>query len=275
MRIGIFTNTAATNGVKIMDAFCKGIRSTGDEYIVINNVTDQVDAIVLWSLVWNKNRKQIYDYYRNLNIPIIIIEVGGLIRNKSWKIGLNHLDVRGFPYKIKNRWPLFNLELKPYHKGENILLCGQNENSGLWPEKYTTKLWVEQTTKEIRKNFKNTIIFRPHPRYYTNLNIPNVIIEKPNFMGGYDNYDLEKKLPNTLLLCNYNSNPSISATINGTFIHTNKNSLCHSVSIKNLKTLNSISDVDRTEWCEFISGTEWFEEEIKMGIPYKLIREFI
>lgn len=275
MKIGIFTNTAASNGLKIMSAFCKGIKAQGDDYIIINKPIKSVDAVVIWSLVWSKNRKEIYDYYKKLNIPIIILEVGGLIRNKSWKIGLNSLDITGFPHKTTNRWPLFNIELKPYQSGENIIICGQNENSGLWPNNLTTQTWVAKTTLEIKKYFDNKIIFRPHPRYSANVNNPNIIIEKPKYLNGYDNFDLDNKLNNTLLLCNYNSNPAISATINGVRVYTHKSSLCYSVSVRDLKRLNSITNIDRTEWCNFISGTEWFEEEINIGIPYKLIREFI
>lgn len=276
MKVGVFYSTAALNGVKILDSFCQGIKTCGDDVKELTNLNLDIDVVVIWSLVWNKNRKHIYDYYRSFNIPVIIIEVGGIIRNKSWRVGLNYIDNRGVPFEYENRWNLFNIDLKPYKKGKKIYITGQNENSELWPKNLTTSDWVNDLYEKIKKVHKNQIIFRPHPRYKPTLNLnKNIKIEKPTFTGDYDQFDLSKKFNDMLLLCNYNSNPAIEATINGVFVHVNQNSLCYDISIQDFNKLNTITDVDRTNWCKFISKTEWFEEELKNGLPYKLLRDYI
>ena len=54
------------------------------------------DAALIWSVLWfgqmGKN-KEVWDRYRAQGKPVIVIEVGGLIRNETWKLGINGINV--------------------------------------------------------------------------------------------------------------------------------------------------------------------------------------
>ena len=82
MKIAVFKDTAAKAGKPIMDAFIQSLE--GEDYVVCtNDKRPEVDVVVIWSVLLNMyGRKPIYDYYKN-KAQIIVIEVGGLIRNKT------------------------------------------------------------------------------------------------------------------------------------------------------------------------------------------------
>ena len=57
------------------------------------------DAAIIWSVLWNgrmRANQQVYEHYRRLNRPVIIIEVGALHRGRTWKIAVNHVTSQGY-----------------------------------------------------------------------------------------------------------------------------------------------------------------------------------
>lgn len=281
MKIGLFKNTCAKNGFKIMDLFYEGIKKSGDIPVFVDNLDTSINAAVIWSVLWsNNNRKKIYDFYTCRKIPIIILEVGGIIRNVTWRIGINNINNSGiFPFeKEKPRWHLFNKKIKEYKtiNKNKIIICGQNEYSNNWPKSFTTEQWVIKLVSEIRKYTNKEIVFSMHPRFPIKFNKKiDIEIIKPKFVGNYDQYNLEEILEEYCLLINYNSNSGLEGVLNGINVYVDKTSLCYDVSIKSLININNLKSVDRSCWLEKIAYTEWFEEEIKEGIPYNYIKKII
>lgn len=281
MKIGLFKETCARNGSKIMDLFYQGIKNCGDIPVYLDYLENNIDAIVIWSVLWtNLKRKKIYEYYHRKKIPIIILEVGGIIRNTTWRIGLNNINNSGtFPYEEKKpRWYIFNKKIKEYNSlnGNKIIICGQNEFSYNWPKNLSTEIWVKNLITEIRKYSNKEIIFSHHPRF------PIKFKEKldckiifPKFIGNYDQYNLEEILENSCLLINFNSNSGLEGAFNGINVYVDKTSLCYDISIKNLSNINNLSNIDRSKWLEKIAYTEWFEDEIQKGVPYLYIKKLI
>ena len=198
MRIGLFKNTCAQNGFSIMEAFAEGIENSGDEAKFITEL-EAVDATVIWSVHWGKSeRREIYNYYTKNKIPVIIIEVGCLIRNTTWRIGINNINLLG---KFNNqnsppdRWNKIGLELKPWNtSGNKIYICGQNENSGIW-DTIKTEYWLKGLIRSIRNYSDMPIVFRPHPRFPIKLKQKlDCSIEIPQYKDGYDNFNFKDKI---------------------------------------------------------------------------------
>lgn len=281
MKVGLFYNTCARAGIPVMDAFKEGVQYSGDSAVDCQNPVDNIDVPVIWSILWtNPIRKRVFDYYTKKGKPVLVLEVGGLIRNKSWKVAIGGINSEA---RFNNqsdhypeRWKKFGLDLKPWKKeGKYIIICGQHEKSGAWNHGSTLE-WLGGLIKNIRQHSNKPIIFRPHPRF--DVKVPgsfDCTVQKPIFKGNYDCFDLPQVLENTHLLISNNSNPAIEATVNGVHTFVEKSSLCYDVSIKNLKYINNLPCPDRTAWRDNIAHTEWFLEEIKKGIPYKRLRNLL
>jgi hypothetical protein len=64
------------------------------EQLYINKSADNADVAVIWSVLWRgrmEQYKKIWDRYRSQGKPVVV-EVGGLRRNKSFKIGINGIN---------------------------------------------------------------------------------------------------------------------------------------------------------------------------------------
>lgn len=278
MRVGLFKSTCARNGFKIMDLFYEGIARSGDKPVFLDDLSPDVDVSVIWSVLFtNEERKKIYEFYNKLKKKIIVLEVGGIMRNFTWRIGVNNINGEGkFPFlKNKSRWNLFNKKIKEYSlSGNKILICGQNEFSMNWPKNLTTESWVKKIIFELKKYTDKKIVFSYHPRFFVKFKEKlDCEIVFPRFKGNYDEYNLEDMLDDCCLLINHNSNSAMEAVFNGINVFVDRTSLCYDVSIKSLSNINNLKEVDRTEWLEKISYTEWFEDEIREGIPYLLLKE--
>jgi hypothetical protein len=69
-----------------------GVISSNQTEIVVGSAIGIVG--VIWSVLWQgrmRPNKTIYESFRKLNKPIIIIEVGNLKRGLTWRICLNHI----------------------------------------------------------------------------------------------------------------------------------------------------------------------------------------
>lgn len=273
MKIALYKKTCANNGHPIMDALAQYLKN--EAIIIKDNTIIKSDVAVIWSVLWTNNfRKQIWDYCHQNNIPVLVLEVGGLIRNKTWKFGINGINAEAnFAHKNSppGRFEKFGLTLEPWKRNENgsIIICGQNDKSGAWYEG-NMSAWILKTISQIRKYTDRHIIIRPHPRASVSLpDIKNVSIIPPIFSGGYDNFNFSEALKEAWAVVSYNSNPAIESALNGIPIFTHKSSLCWEISNPDFSTIENPLYPDRSQWINDISFTEWFEDEIKDGIPWK------
>ena len=136
MKISCFTNHGPLNSKPVFDAFLKSIKRSGD-IVLVNTDDGQCDVAVIWSVLWQgrmANYQKIWQDYRSKNKPVIVIEVGGIKRNETWKIGINGInreaDFANQQVGDDERWKKFNIELQPWKQtGNNIIICGQHTRS--------------------------------------------------------------------------------------------------------------------------------------------------
>lgn len=272
MRFKLHQEFGALNSPPIFAALAQGLKNNGHE--IVNSGQD-VD--VIWSVLWYgrmKNNQMVYHQAKNHNRPVMIIEVGNLLRNITWRISLDHINGLG---KFGNHRDLdidrpkkLGLNLRPLIKNRRreILIACQHEHSLQWQGNLRMAQWAEEKIKEIRKYTDIPITVRPHPRSIFSLNLKNVKIDMPKPLPStYDDFNFDY---NYHCIVNHNSGPAVRAAINGAPVITDSSSLAYPVSdiIENIEnpTLG-----DRDDWFLKLLHTEWTVDEIASGIPAQRI----
>jgi len=278
MRFKLFREHGALNSKPVFDAFEQGLRSLGHDV-----VSDNYDVSVIWSVLWHGrmlHNRNIYHTERSKNKPVIIIEVGNLLRNQTWRICLNHINGEGtFGNEIDldpSRPNKLGVGLQRFKELRNsdILIATQHPRSLQWENMPTMQQWVENTVKEIRKFSDKKIVIRPHPRasFQLNNNDTSISIQRPvPIKGSYDDFDINY---NYHCVINYNSGPAVQAAIHGVPIICDKSSLAYPVS-STFDRIENITLPEREDWFLKLTHTEWTVEEIKKGIPIKRLESFI
>lgn len=272
MRFRLYREYGALNSVPVFNAFEQGVKSLGHDV-----VNDNEDISVIWSVLWNgrmANNHRVYKTAIANNKPVIIIEVGNLKRNVTWRICLNHINSLGFFGNLtdldQNRPDTLKLKLHPYknNRRPEILIATQHEKSLQWEEMPPMKSWVELTVKKIRQYSSRHIVVRPHPRSSFSLNLPGVKLELPKKVPNtYDDFDIDY---NFHCVINHNSGPAVQAAIFGVPILCDSSSLAGELSM----TWNDLEEPmlpDREDWFLKLCHTEWTLEEISQGIPLSRI----
>ena len=283
MKIEIWPQHGPLNSRPIFDAFIKSLQNAGEQ-LYINKSSDNADVAVIWSVLWRgrmEQYKRIWDRYRSQGKPVIVLEVGGLRRNKSFKIGINGIngdaDFANQEFDDQ-RWPLFKHELRPWNPtGELIVICGQHDTSEQWRGMPKMSIWIAQQIREIRKYTSRPILVRPHPRNQINFDeskFENVKIRMPKRdFSTYDDTDFKATLGRTWAVLNHSSNPAIESVINGVPVFVSQSSLCLDVGNTNIADINTPAMPNRTSWANKLSYTEWFQNEIEQGLPWSRIKK--
>ncbi len=269
------------NSKNIFAKLIQSMQKTGDN-VSVNKETNG-DVAVIWSVLWRgrmQGYKPIWDRYRKQGKPVIVVEVGGLRRNLSFKIGINGInrdaDFANQEFDDK-RWPLFKHELRPWNPtGDLIVICGQQDTSEQWNGLPKMSNWIEQQIQEIRKYTARPILVRPHPRNIITFDenkFKNVKVRLPKRdFRTYDDTDFKETLEGTWAVVNHSSNPAMEAVMKGIPVFVSKSSLCHDVGNIKLADINTPAMPNRLAWANKLAYTEWFEDEIEQGLPWARIR---
>ena len=279
MKFKLWREFGALNSTPVFDAFEHSLVSNGH---TITNSSDirNADVHVLWSVLFNGRmapNQRIWTDARTFDKPVIVLEVGGIKRGTTWKVGLNGINrdaYFGDTGMDSNRSSLQRLKLTPWRtSGEYILICGQHDKSLQWSKMPRMSNWFLNTYDEIRKHTDRPIIFRPHPRCrleHIERGLKNVIRQEPRHVNNtYDDFDMG--FNNIWATISYSSNPGIHSIIEGVpaFVST------HSLAYPAGNDINFLHDIeqplmpDRQQWLNDYAWTEYTVEEISQGIPLK------
>ena len=268
MRFRLYRENGALGSGPVFDAFAQGVTKSGHEV-----VNDLEDVAVIWSVLWHGRmtaNKRVYEEARLLNKPVVIIEVGSLIRGETWKISINHINALGEFANKENldfsRPSKLKVSLQPVNtrRRNEILIATQHPMSLQWQGMPDLKHWITQKVGELRKFTKRKIVVRQHPRSQFGLNMPGVFIEHPNRIPGtVDSFDFN---PNYHCVVNHCSGPSVQSVIQGTPVLCHETSLAYPMSIR-IEDIENPAIPDRTQWFLELCHTEWTVEEIAQGLP--------
>ena len=127
MKISVFPAYGSLNSQPVFKAFIEHLQSKNED-VQINKYDNSTDVAVIWSVLWRgrmeQNRK-IWEDFKKQGKPVIVLEVGGIKRNSSWKVGINGInndaDFANQTYDDK-RWPLYKIQMKPWNQTGNVIV---------------------------------------------------------------------------------------------------------------------------------------------------------
>jgi hypothetical protein len=277
MIFSLWRQYGALNSKAVWDAFEKSIVNSGHQ-VTYNNSNADID--VIWSVLWSGRMTKNKEIWKNAiknNRPIIVIEVGGIKRGVTWRIGLNGINRDAYFCPLGNdnsRAKKLQLKLKPWRKnGEYILICGQHERSQQWDNLPPMREWVEQQITILRKYTDRQIIFRPHPRSPVKelgRNFASVLIQKPlKCKGTYDDFNIN--FNDAWAVVSLSSNPGPASIINGVPAFVGTSSLAYAVGNTDYSLIEAPQMPDRSQWLNDYAHTEYTLDEIEEGIPLKYL----
>jgi hypothetical protein len=281
----LYTDYGALNSKPVFEAFAKSVIDAG--HTVIYNEPYRVgghysnyDVAVIWSVLWNgrmAQNKTVWEQNRMLNKPVIVLEVGGINRGTTWKVGLNGINRTAYFGDKDNdrvRADSLGLVCKPWRSnGDYVLICGQHDKSLQWQGMPRMSNWFLNTYDEIRKYTDRPIIFRPHPRCrleHIERGLKHVTRQEPKQIANtYDDFDMG--FNNVHCTISYSSNPGIHSIIAGVPSFVSTHSLAYPVA-NDIDFLHDIENPvmpDRTQWLNDYAHTEYTVDEISQGLPLK------
>jgi len=271
MRFRLYRENGALNSPPVFDAFQQGLINAGQEVVTSNE-----DVAVIWSVLWHgrmRANEAVYEKFRSQGKKVVIIEVGNLFRDKTWRISVDNINGLG---KFGNNEDLdwdrpkkLGISLQPENnkRNDSILIASQHAKSLQWKGMPSMANWIIQTVDAIREITDRHIYIRPHPRSPVpgiEHEFKNVTRQNPmHVTGTYDafniNYDYH-------CVVNHNSGPPLLAAIAGTPVITGESSLAWPVS-DILENIENPKLKNRDEWFVKLTHCEWTPEEIATGKP--------
>ena len=275
MKFSLWTNHGAQNSKPVFDAFAHSLVAAGHD-VVWNDTVSDVD--VIWSVLFSGRmapNKNIWDRNIKKSKPTIVLEVGGIKRGTTWKVGLNGINrdaYFGEPGNDDRRSSLLGLKLKPWKEiGEYILIAGQHDKSLQWQDMPKISDWVMHTIETIQQYSNRTIVFRPHPRCplpHIENEYRNVKRQDPIKLNGtYDDFDMN--FNNIYATVSWSSNPGIHSVINGVPAFVGPSSLAYDVANTELSKIENPNMPERQQWLNDYAWTEYTLQEISAGLPLK------
>ena len=235
-----------------------------------NSMTSE--AAVIWSVLWNGRmaaNRAVYEHYRAQHKPVIILDVGSLIRGRTWKLAVNHISAEGYYGNDQNLD-----QSRPFKLGISlgtllsdngkILIAAQHNRSLQLANIPSMEAWIVEKIKEIRNYTDRKIVIRPHPRCSLNQHaLPQgITYEAPKKVTDtYDSFDISYNYHSVF---NYNSGPGIQAALAGSRVTVDSSSLASPVSVA-VKDIEQVYDIDRTDWLVKICHTEYTVDELRRG----------
>jgi len=256
-----FSAYTSLNSKPVMNAFLE----SASKKFKVSEGNMSADCAVIWSCLWAGRmapNKQIYQHFRSQGKPVIIVEVGALKRNISWKISVNNITNQGYYGHTENldwdRPNLLGIQLKEQIRNNGkILIAAQHHKSHQLANLNSQEDWITQQIKTIQDQTDRDIVVRSHPR--SPLDIPS---QRPRKLEGtYDDFDFDS---NYYCVVNYSSGPGIQAAIMGTPVITSEYSLAHPIS-NNINRIRRLKNKATDQWLTEIAHTEYLVEEIADG----------
>jgi len=276
--VAYFPLQAAGNSGPVMAALLESLRHAG---IHTEENSMASDAVIIWSVLWSgrmaKNRA-VYQHYRGLDRPVIVIDIGSLRRGITWKVAINNITAEGYYGHTQDldwdRPARLGINLGTVHRlGSHVVIAAQNSASLQVQDLPSMESWISQQVTEIRAYTDREIRVRPHPRCRLAISkLPqNIVLESPRrVFNTYDSFDLQFDCH---AMVNHNSGPGIQAAVQGVRPMVHSSSLAHPVSVS-VSDIERPYETDRNQWLVEICHTEYTVEEIRQGMWLKRLDSY-
>lgn len=272
--IAYFPSQCAQNSRPIMSAVLDYFQARGIQ--TQENSWDS-DAVVIWSVLWAGRmapNQAVYEHYRKLHRPVIVLEIGALYRGQTWKVAVNNITRAGYYGHEENiDWDrpkkLRISQAITFGDRPHVVIAAQHSRS-LQVAGVDMTEWCKNSVKEIKQHTDRPIVIRPHPRSRLNLAaLPkDIVIEQPQAVANtYDSFDMRF---NCHAVVNYNSGPGVQAAIAGCRPIVHESSLAAPVGMS-MSNIEKPYDINRDRWLVEICHTEYTLDEMRTGTWLKRI----
>lgn len=271
MKISTFTKFSALNSQPVIQAFCLGARHLG--FQVVDHDLD-ADLAVIWSVLWQgrmRGNAQIYQEFRRHNRPVLILDVGSLQRNHTWKLAVNNINGQGhYGHQQDLDWDRprklgITLTTPKINNGK-ILVCLQHQHSHQLCSVGSLVDWINNTVRLVQQHSDRSLVLRPHPRARYNPRDYRFLYQQNRpvkICHSYDSYDFFPEQYHAVINCN--SSPGILAAINGVRPVVDATSLAAPVSVTPCD-VEKVYDLDRQSWLVSLCHTEYTLEELQQPL---------
>ena len=269
MNISIFNRFGALNSVPVFEAFREGCKRNR---IRVTEHDSAADVAVIWSQLWTGRmapNRTVWQEFTTAGKPVIVMEVGQLMRGVTWKMGINGVNARAQwgEGSQQDRAKMLSVRLQPWHQGDHILIAMQRTDSEQWAGLPPADQWLTQTIARIREHSDRPIVVRPHPRQRL-APVPGVTIQQPQSLRGtYDEFDFRSSLGRAWAVVNENSGPGSQAVIDGVPAFVGADSMAFPVANTDFAHIEKPRMPERSAWLEQLCHTEWTVSEIRSGLP--------
>ena len=277
MNISIFNKFGALNSVPVFEAFREGCKRNR---VSVTEHNSAADVAVIWSQLWTGRmapNREVWQEFTTARKPVIVMEVGQLMRGVTWKMGINGVNARAQwgEGSQQDRAKLLSMRLQPWHQGDHILIAMQRSDSEQWAGLPPADQWLTQTIARIREHSDRPIVVRPHPRQRLTP-MPGVTIQQPQSLRGtYDEFDFRSSLGRAWAVVNENSGPGSQAIIDGVPAFVGADSMAVPVANTDFAQIENPLMPERSAWLEQLCHTEWTVSEIRSGLPLgRLLKSF-
>ena len=278
MKFKLWDEYGALNSKPVFEAFRASVVNAGHSIVNNAKTINDADVHVIWSVLFNgrmTRNKDVWDACVKKGKPVIVLEVGGIQRGTTWKVGLNGINRDAYFGPTGNddtRANNMGLKLRSWRDdGKYILICGQHDKSLQWRNMPRMSEWIMTTIETIQNYTDKPIVFRPHPRCRLEAiehQYQNVYRDNPQqIIGTYDDYNLSFKDCHAVV--SWSSNPGPQAVLAGVPVFCGPSSLAYDVANTDLSMINTPKKPNRKQWLNDYAHTEYTVDEIAKGIPLK------
>lgn len=281
MRFSLYRKYGARNSPTIFDAVESGLRQHGHTVVTHD---DAADVAVIWSQLWAgtmRHNQAVFGAYRASGRPVVVIEVGAVHRNLTWRVLLNGVHQFLVTGQDDARARDLGMSLRNWRvHGQHILIAMQRADSQQWQGMPSTDQWLAQTVKRLRQHTDRPIKVRPHPRSVPrlmNTQVPEgCTVQMPNHVvNTYDNFDFEQGLQDAWAVVNYNSNPGVVSVMQGVPAFVGDSSLARSVANLDFAMIEQPLMPDRRQWLNDLAWHEWRDWELQSGTALECVLDKI
>lgn len=273
MIFSYFPKYSARNAAPVLDAFVQGLHRHG---VTVRADSLDCDAVILWSQLWAgrmRPNQQVYQHYRDSGRPVVIIDVGAIKRNHTWKITLSgRRFLAGSGHDSIRREAMGVMLAEWQLTGDHVIIALQRPDSNQWTGMPAPDVWLQQVVETLRHHTDRPITVRPHPRFSLDRLPRGISMQTPaRIPDTYDDFDFVGQLQRAWAVVNWSSTPGTIAVCQGVPAFVGAPSLAAPVANLDLSSIEDPRRPPREQWANDLAWTEWTQEEIAQGSPQELV----
>ena len=283
MKVAALFKPASSRSQGMAQVMCAGVQAVGDHCDLISKTDGLPDADVIIAYGWVPFHR-LFEQQLSRGRHYVFIDLGYWGR----KTGLQSVSrTNRFPYSLGTHklsvdsrhptkgWPLdrppdrfkeFELKIKPWRKGENILIAGMSEKAAR-TYGYEPQDWEKQIVKKLKEHTDRKIIYRPKPSDVDVSPIPGCGVS-PNTV------QFQTELNSAHAVISRHSNAAVEGLLEGVQIYSEDN-VGKFMSIPSFDMLEDGYWPDgREQFMNDVAYCHWSVDEIISGKAWKYLRDF-